>query len=243
MLDTGAVGESSLGVDIKASLRKASQASLQTRLLQQWHSWDRSPSTSSRTSLQSGYQRRSPQAISLWFLLSHQASVNSELQSKWHLRIWLLVNAVRTARLSWAHAFQNSQQPGEALTGQTKVSASPSPQTLNTVHTLHFSHAEAAIAILPSLTTVHSYWLSTCQSTFLSEVTENTQMGNLLWRGQVLPAWVASSWISRQAAHPAVFQSHDAQGGLAELGGTISLLLPHLDPKQPTHPLAQMTHL
>lgn len=37
--------------------------------------------------------------------------------------------------------------------------------------------------------------------------------------------------------------THDTQGGLAELGGTISLLLPHLNPEQPIHPLAQMTHL
>lgn len=88
-LHTGAVGDGSLDVVIKALLRKVSRASLQTPPAAVTFLRQRCPSMSSRTSWQSGYhQRRSPQAINLWFLWPHQASVNSaELQSKWHLRI------------------------------------------------------------------------------------------------------------------------------------------------------------
>lgn len=72
----------------QSPLEKVSRASLQTPPAAVTFLRQRCPSTSSRTSWQSGYQRRSPQAINLWFLWPHQASVNSaELQSKWHLRI------------------------------------------------------------------------------------------------------------------------------------------------------------
>jgi len=64
-LHTGAVGDGSLDVVIKALLRKVSRASLQTPPAAVTFLRQRCPSTSSRTSWQSGYQRRSPQAINL----------------------------------------------------------------------------------------------------------------------------------------------------------------------------------
>lgn len=212
----------------QSPLEKVSRASLQTPPAAVTFLRQRCPSTSSRTSWQSGYQRRSPQAINLWFLWPHQASVNSaELQSKWHLRIQAGCSKIHSSlgRHSLRKGFSQSD---------AEYCPYSSPFSCRNSHT-HLTKPDHGLLILTERVPVHPPLRGDRE---LSDVTPPLKRLRVTCLG--------CTQLNKQTRSPprcVPSHTHDAQGGLAELGGTISLPLPHLNPKQPIHPPAQMTHL